>query len=661
MLDIVKPRIAAPPVSPKPSEYIIWPSRGLAVVGQNRLLEMGGATYELMQCRLLRDPSTVLSVPLSRLPMSGVRGPADLQTINEALTIFSDKPGARARRWQQQAQLHEAAIRQGSIESLFGALKSLIGKYADKKYEKEPVDVGLRTIEDMPYTDRVMAFDVLDLLSEEISFSTGMKGASVREELVAMSLIPGYAKKNAFMQISEPAERMPSKDFARMFSMTPQQAAKVTAEVIRVTLPQHRERRNYAALMPTGTEAPKKRFSRDAVQTEPKAKPSAVSRPLKFMSPVQRAVQAEGSMVAGKGLTRGFLNKAAEILNENELKLLSMTALRLPAHRLTADAAAKELNLPIEEAKKIRNEAAAKLRAVYPANYAYSNSAALSPLPEPKQKTVIRIEKPIKPIKQPKVLDAAVMPPVLKASKPSEPKAVTPPSRPIPSKTPAQQAADGEAPFVAFKGLTKGFLNKAAETLEAVQLRILSMTSMRKPEYLLSIDAAARELGLELSDAKRLRNEAAAALRLQYPPDYAFAKSLALSPSKEPKEKSASKPVKEEPVQSPGRLTALFARETWFVPTGGITRAIFNRAAKLLTADEFEAFSRAKMRDRYIEPLHQQSKERNLPMARLVALHDNAVTKLSAAFKEEGSERLASAKILRKYEKPAIAAPRKEY
>jgi CarD family transcriptional regulator len=397
MLNIAKPAVAAPLYQTR--QYVVWPTHGVCVVGGTRTAEVAGMSLTMLNFHPLKENATVMSVPLPRLASSSLRLPASVSEMSAALDVFNKEPVRRAKIWSKAAQDHEAAIRQGDVASLTGVLHSMLSKHRNKTITAQNVDPDLRQIEQLSYSERVLAFQARDLLAQELSFVGKMPQKDAAKLIMACALVPGHAKTVKLKAEFDPVCFMGKKDFDLYYSGTNAGNGFTIGEI--------KERPRNNGFFAGSTAPPQKRFSRASVETQNTSAGKAGRGGKKLVitsdssDPVtvdRNVYEDENALVPATGTVRSMFAAASRTLSTQEFQVLSRMTLRTKNSQESLQDVSKALNMSAEQVLEIRNAAAAKMRVHYTSKSSYLGFAACNPHVEKERRAVAaKPEKPEKP------------------------------------------------------------------------------------------------------------------------------------------------------------------------------------------------------------------------------------------------------------------------
>ncbi len=97
----------------KKGDYVVYPTHGVGTILGVEKQEVAGHLLELIKIQFSEDRMT-LSVPIVRAKKIGLRPIADGKTIDQALTILSEKAKKSKEIWARRAQKYEEKINSGN-------------------------------------------------------------------------------------------------------------------------------------------------------------------------------------------------------------------------------------------------------------------------------------------------------------------------------------------------------------------------------------------------------------------------------------------------------------------------------------------------------------------------------------------------------------------
>ena len=376
-------------------------------------------------------------------------------------------------------------------------------------------------------------------------------------------------------------------------------------------------------------------------QREPKPEKTRAPRQAKakpeFLCPSHAL--AEMPLVAAK-VPSFYFRIASTLLDADELDVIAKSRLRLSTRRMSFAKIATAKDMPVNAVVDLFNAGAEKMRAALPPPASAKSPANMFrpadyPVEEPprpvKPEKAERPAKPEKPVKKPEIAAP-------KANRPGSSAANADRDKPSVSslantRKAIQAVVQRENMLVPQSGVCRALFKRASEELPPEQFALLTAHSLRRREFRAEVPALS---ALMRRPEKEIEGMIASARKT-----LGMAAAPAASQAK-------------EPVIAPGNQ-AVYARELPLISHGSM-RSIFQRAAEILTTQEFDIFSRARLRNRLIEPVHQQARQKGMPKARLLSIFDGAADKLRQSFAAEGSN-LARFRALERHGAEALPNP----
>lgn len=97
----------------KKGDYVVYPTHGVGTILGVEVQEIGGHSLELIKIQFSEDRMT-LSVPMLKAKKIGLRRISDVETIEKALKILSQKAKMNKEIWSRRAQKYEEKINSGN-------------------------------------------------------------------------------------------------------------------------------------------------------------------------------------------------------------------------------------------------------------------------------------------------------------------------------------------------------------------------------------------------------------------------------------------------------------------------------------------------------------------------------------------------------------------
>lgn len=327
---------------------------------------------------------------------------------------------------------------------------------------------------------------------------------------------------------------------------------------------------------------------------------------------------AELEMASPNGAFKHFFVGAATHLEPEEFSIYSRMELRRTVYRLSAKQLAMEDGIDVAKVRAIRNAAAEKLAAYFPA---FTHFYALKPLVDAPVREP-RKPKNLEPLKPARVVEAKI-----KLSRADQQ------VQDIPEEIRAIFIEENNhAPRA---GHMRGAFLQAAKILTLEQFSILSKTALRTIEKRISIEVAAEEMGRSVQDMIRIRNEASALLRASLGGwKESLFNSAAFNPYK-PLLK-VSKAASPENMGVPAHNRAVVDAEFSMRSKQPAIRLLFTKGAQVLTPDQLSILSKMSLRQLVYQVTPEAIAEaEGRDAAEIIAVRNEASAVLLAALGEK--------------------------
>lgn len=187
---------------------------------------------------------------------------------------------------------------------------------------------------------------------------------------------------------------------------------------------------------------------------------------------VRKIYDGELPVAAPYGKSKNLFRKAALLLSAEQFEVLSKTALRQKDKLMTIEAFAKEKEITIEAAIKLRNDAAAALKNV--ADVTFPHPALRDYATGVVERSAVRVSENLREI------------------------------------------FEAESAFSPAKGLGRRFAITAANVLSIEEFEVLSKMALRDKDKILTLDEMAAEKGISREEVRAIRNQASARLRKEF-------------------------------------------------------------------------------------------------------------------------------------------------
>ena len=585
-----------------PGQYVIYPKRGLTMVIGPTAMTTGNTSIPSMQFRNTREKADFY-VPLDKIATSGLRSPASsnewentIKTVLGSSTFKMD-----TRRWALKQVDMEEKIKKGDPVSLTQVLYQTLGPHRGVPLtsikDSIPRDIALSS------SERVLVDRTVELITGEVSFVTGMTLSETREMIFKAALSKSFAEK---------VKLRVQKNFDITKNANPFHT-NINPEDFAGSGPKQIGAMPVGAPMPYPLNSENGRPLRQIFQPPVKAranKPLLLAKdPALDLDPAIRGVFRELDPLVPKGIVKGVFRQAGKHVTPEELDIITRLKFFPKTYRMSVSEIAHKKNMSVEEVTALCNQGLEKIRKYYRALNNKLHSGEL--LADYEEKRVR--EKPPAKVKaeKAKTLD-------------------------IPAEN--KETYEAELRFMPSTGFRSLVLKRGAKILTTEELAIFSALKLRRRGEFETLDQVSQRMSMDSAKVVAIYDSAARTLRDHYAGISSNHSYLKFLDDYRPRTAPEKALPKGHVANIPEENKNVYESEKKFIPNAGIPRAIFSKAAKILSPEELAVFSAIKLRGKASRETFQQAADRTgTDLTQVIALHNSAVETLRESYKDKSA------------------------